>query len=300
MSMNPTANRRGMIFMVVAMALFAANDAGTKYAAATLPVSEVMVLRGGFAIVFVLAVLAWRGELGETPKIFDWQVSLRGLAEAINGVLLISALALIPLGNVITIIQLVPFLMTIIAAITLGERVGWRRWLAVAAGFVGVLLVVKPASGAFDSASLFALAATFTILLRDMLARSIGGRVPAFVVALASIIAGIVVGAAGSIFQTWQTPDMATLFALLASGIFLVLAQYFIVLAYRGTELSAVAPFRYSIVAFAVVYGFIVFREVPDTLSFAGMAIMTVAGIYMLHREATRSRLRPSARINPP
>jgi drug/metabolite transporter (DMT)-like permease len=72
------------------------------------------------------------------------------------------------------------------------------------------------------------------------------------------------------------------------------------VLAYRGTELSAVAPFRYSIVAFAVVYGFIVFREVPDTLSFAGMAIMTVAGIYMLHREATRSRLRPSARINPP
>ena len=128
------ANRRGMIFMVIAMALFAANDAGTKYAAATLPVSEVMVLRGSFAIVFLIAILAWRGELKDTPKMFDWQVSLRGFAEAVTGVLLISALALIPLGNVISIIQLVPFLMTIIAAVTLGEAVGWRRWTAVIVG----------------------------------------------------------------------------------------------------------------------------------------------------------------------
>jgi drug/metabolite transporter (DMT)-like permease len=287
-----SANRRGMIFMIMAMALFAANDAGTKYAAATLPVSEVMVLRGAFATVFLIAVLVWRGEIKDTPKMFDWQVSLRGCAEAVTGVLLISALALIPLGNVISIIQLVPFLMTIIAAMMLGESVGIRRWIAVAAGFVGVLLVVKPASSAFDAASLFALAATFTILLRDMLARSIGSRVPAFVVALASIVAGIAIGAIGSFFQEWRTPDAATFFSLFLSGIFLVLAQFFIVLAYRGTELSAVAPFRYSIVAFAVVYGFIVFREVPDTLSLAGMAILTVAGVYMLHREAARSRLR--------
>ena len=284
------ANRRGMIFMVLAMALFAANDAGTKFAVKVVPVSEVMVLRGGFALVFLALVLWWRGELRDTPKIFDWQVSLRGFAEAANGVLLISALALIPLGNVITIIQLVPFLMTVIAAVTLGERVGWRRWIAVAAGFAGVLFVVKPATGAFDAASLFALVATFTILLRDMLARSIGTRVPAFIVALASILAGIVVGAAGSFFQPWQWPDATALAGCLASGIFLVLAQYFIVLAYRGTELSAVAPFRYSIVLFAVVYGFIFFREVPDLWSFVGMAIMIVAGVYMLHREAMRSR----------
>jgi drug/metabolite transporter (DMT)-like permease len=284
------ANRLGMIFMVLAMALFAANDAGTKYAVKSLPVSEVMVLRGGFALIFLAIILAWRGELHDTPKIFDWQVSLRGFAEAVNGVLLISALALIPLGNVITIIQLVPFIMTIIGAIMLGERVGWRRWISVAAGFVGVILVVKPATASFDVASLFALTATFTILLRDMLARSIGTRVPAFVVALASIVAGIVVGAAGAFFQPWSMPDAMTLLSCLASGICLVLAQFFIVLAYRGTELSAVAPFRYSIVMFAVFYGFIFFREVPDLWSFAGMAIMILAGLYVLHREAMRSR----------
>jgi drug/metabolite transporter (DMT)-like permease len=283
-------NRRGMIYMVLAMALFAANDAGTKLAVKTVPVSEVMVLRGGFALIFLVAILWWRGELRDTPKIFDWQVSLRGFAEAANGVLLISALAMIPLGNVITIIQLVPFLMTIIAAMTLGERVGWRRWISVAAGFIGVLLVVKPATGAFDTASLFALTATFTILLRDMLARSIGSRIPAFVVALASILAGIVVGVAGASFQPWQSPDAITLMSCLGSGICLVLAQYFIVLAYRNTELSAVAPFRYSIVLFAVIYGFVFFREVPDLWSFAGMAIMILAGVYMLHREATRTR----------
>jgi drug/metabolite transporter (DMT)-like permease len=284
------ANRRGMIFMVLAMALFAANDAGTKYAVKTIPVSEVLVVRGGFALVFLSLVLWWRGELRDAPKIFDWQVSLRGFAEAANGVLLISALAFIPLGNVITIIQLVPFIMTIIAAVSLGENVGWRRWIAVGAGFVGVIFVVKPATGAFEMASLFALTATFTILLRDMLARSIGARVPAFIVALGSILAGIAVGIAGSFFQQWQAPDAMTLVSCLASGVCLVLAQYFIVLAYRGTELSAVAPFRYSIVLFAVIYGFAFFREVPDTWSFIGMAIMVLAGLYMLHREAMRSR----------
>lgn len=285
-----TANRRGMIFMVLAMALFAANDAGTKYAVKTIPVSEVLVVRGGFALVFLAIILGWRNELRDMPKIFDWQVSLRGFAEATNGVLLISALAFIPLGNVITIIQLVPFIMTIIAAVSLGENVGWRRWIAVAAGFVGVLFVVKPVTGAFDAASLFAITATFTILLRDMLARSIGSRVPAFVVALASILAGIAVGAAGSLLQPWRMPDAMTLLSCFASGICLVLAQYFIVLAYRGTELSVVAPFRYSIVVFAVIYGFIVFREVPDLWSFVGMAIMIVAGLYMLHRETLRAR----------
>lgn len=283
------ANRRGMIFMVLAMALFAANDAGTKYAVRTIPVSEVLVIRGGLALIFLALILWWRGELRDAPKVLDWQVSVRGLAEAATGVLLISALALIPLGNVITIIQLVPFIMTIIGAVSLGEKVGWRRWLAVGAGFAGVLFVVKPATGAFDVASLFALAATFTILLRDMLARSIGARVPAFVVALGSILAGILVGAAGSLFQQWQAPDALTLVSCLCSGVCLVLAQYFIVLAYRGTELSAVAPFRYSIVVFGVLYGFIIFSELPDLWSFAGMALMICAGIYMLHREARRT-----------
>jgi len=290
MSDTSTANRRSMIFMVLAMALFAANDAGTKYAVREIPVTEVMFIRGVFALLFLAVVLWWRDELRDTPKMFDWEVSLRGFAEAANGVLLISALALIPLGNVITIIQLVPFLMTVIGALMLGERVGWRRWLAVAAGFLGVILVVKPATGAFDAASLFAIAATFSILSRDLLARSIGLRVPAFIVALASVLAGIVIGVGGAYFQAWQMPHAAVLLSCLASGICLVLAQYFIVLAYHRTELSVVAPLRYSIVVFAVFYGFVFFHEVPDAWSLTGMAIMIAAGLYMLHREALRSR----------
>jgi drug/metabolite transporter (DMT)-like permease len=285
-----SANRRGMAFMVIAMALFAANDAGTKFAAATLPVSEIMTIRGGFALAFLLIVLLWRGELGAWPQIADWQVSLRGGAEAVTGILLISALALIPFGNVIAIIQLVPFVMTVIGAYLLREAVGWRRWLAVGAGFGGVLLVVKPATAGFDMASLLALTATLTILLRDMLARAIGSRVPAFIVALASIVAGIAIGLAGLAVQSWSAPDLATVAVLGAAGICLVLAQFFIVVAYRDTELSAVAPFRYSIVAFAVIYGLVFFAELPDAFSLGGMAIMIAAGIYMLHRERLRSR----------
>lgn len=283
-------NRRGMLFMVLAMALFAANDAGTKFAVKSIPVSEILLIRGCFALLLLLAILWWRGELGESLKVFDFQVSLRGFAEATNGVLLISAIAYIPLGNVITIVQLVPFIMTIIAAVSFGEKVGWRRWIAVSAGFLGVILVVKPATGSFESASLFALTATFTILLRDMLARSIGTRVPAFVVALGSILAGIVVGAGGLFYQSWQSPDAMALLSCMISGFCLVLAQYFIVLAYRGPELSAVAPFRYSIVVFAVFYGVIFFAEMPDIWSLAGMGIMILAGLYMLQREALRSR----------
>lgn len=275
--------------MVLAMALFSANDAGTKFAVKEVPVSEVIFLRGIFALVFVVAILWWRDELRDALKIFDWQVSLRGFAEAANGVLLISALALIPLGNVITIIQLVPFIITILGAVMFGERVGWRRWIAVAAGFLGVLLVVKPATSGFDIASIFALSATFTILLRDMLARSIGDRIPAFVVTLGSIVTGILVGGVGSAFQSWHIPGAITVIALLGSGFCLVLAQFFIVIAHRGPELSAVAPFRYSIVLFAVMYGFVLFAEIPDGWSLAGMAIMILSGLYMLRREAKRA-----------
>lgn len=279
-----------MAFMVIAMALFAANDAGTKFAAATLPVSEIMTIRGGFALIFLLMVLLWRGELGAWPQIADWQVSLRGLAEAVTGILIISALALIPLGNVIAIVQLAPFLMTLIAAFLLREAVGWRRWLAVGAGFGGVLLVVKPATAGFDPASLLALVATLTILLRDMLARAIGNRVPAFIVALASIVLGVAIGLAGLAVQSWPWPDLTTVAVLAGAGICLVLAQFFIVVAYRNTELSAVAPFLYSIVAFAVLYGFLFFAELPDILSLGGMAVMIASGVYMLHRERLRSR----------
>jgi drug/metabolite transporter (DMT)-like permease len=279
-----------MLFMVLAMALFSANDAGTKLAVKEVPVSEVMFLRGVFALIFIAAVLWWRGELRDTPKVFEWRVSLRGFAEAGSGLLLISAFALMPLGNVITIVQLVPFIMTIIGAVALGERVGWRRWIAVGAGFLGVLFVVKPGTAVFDTASLFALAATFTILLRDMLARWIGTKIPAFVVTLGSIAAGVLVGAAGSMFQTWQTPGALTILSAVISGVCLVLAQFFIVLAYRGTELSAVAPFRYSIVLFAVMYGFVLFSDIPDGWSLAGMAIMILSGLYMLHRETMRAR----------
>jgi drug/metabolite transporter (DMT)-like permease len=301
MSDTSTSNRRSMIFMVLAMALFAANDAGTKYAVREIPVTEVMFIRGVFALLFLAVVLWWRDELRDTPKMLDWEVSLRGFAEAANGVLLISALALIPLGNVITIIQLVPFLMTVIGALMLGERVGWRRWLAVAAGFLGVIFVVKPATGAFDAASLFAVAATFTILSRDLLARSIGLRVPAFIVALASVLAGIVIGVGGAYFQAWQMPHAAVLLSCLASGICLVLAQYFIVLAYhRHRTLRGRSTSLFD----RGLCGLVRLRFLPAKFrtrwSLTGMAIMIAAGLYMLHREALRSRgERKRQRINP-
>jgi drug/metabolite transporter (DMT)-like permease len=287
---DASANYRGILAMIGAGASFSANDACTKLAVKWIPATEIVAIRGVFTFIFALLIIAARGELTQIRYITNWVLTLRALAEAGAGLLLVTALAFMPIANVTAILLIQPFLMAIAAVLLFKQMVGPRRWAAIAVGFLGMLLVVKPATEAFDAISLLALAAAFLALTRDLLTRRLRAEVPTTVVTLATALVGLVVGVLGAAAEKWVVPDFRTLAIVALSAAFIVLAYIFIVIAFRGTDVSLVAPFRYAIVIFAVIFGIILFAEIPDLISFAGIGLIVGAGLYLLHREAMQRR----------
>jgi drug/metabolite transporter (DMT)-like permease len=249
-----------------------------------------MALRGAFTAVIVLAIIAWRGEFGRLHHVIDTTVMTRSGAEATVGLLLIYALALMPIADVTAILLVQPFMLTIAGVIIFKETVGWRRWLAVAGGFVGMLLVVKPGTSAFDAVSLVVVLAAVLVVVRDIATRKMRADVPTNGIVLLTATLGILIGGAGSLRGNWVMPDLEAWIAVVVAAAFFVFAIMLGVIAFRDTDVSVVAPFRYALVVFAVIYGIILFREFPDAWSFAGIAMIVGAGLYVLHREAVRQR----------
>lgn len=287
---SPSANYRGILAMIGACACFSANDAATKLASQYLPVTEIVAIRAIFTLLFALLIIALRRELAALPRITDPYLMLRALIETITGILIIYALSLMPIANLTAILLVQPFLMTIVGVYVLKETVGWRRWMAVAAGFAGMLLVMKPGTADFDQTSLVALTAAFLVLARDYLVRKIRAEVPTTVISFATALVSVPIGLLGAAVEPWKMPEPYSFIVVVVSAAFLVFAFILMVAAFRGTEVSAVSPFRYSIVVFAVIFGVAVFGEFPDGVALAGIGIIVAAGIYMLHRETMRQR----------
>jgi drug/metabolite transporter (DMT)-like permease len=285
-----SANYRGILAMVGACAFFSANDAATKIATQYLPVSEIVTIRAVFTLLFAFLFIVWRSELAALPHIRNPYLLLRGLCEALTGVLIIYGLSLMPLANVTAILLVQPFLLTMVGMLYLGEDVGWRRWLAVCAGFIGMLLVIKPGTEAFDATSLIVVAAAFCVLGRDLLVRKIHSEVPTTVITFSTALLTLPLGLIGLLFQPWSLPPLYPLLICIVAAAFLVIAFVLMIVAFRSAQVSAVSPFRYSIIVFSVVYGYLVFGNVPDATSFVGIGIIVFAGLYSLHRETVRKQ----------
>jgi drug/metabolite transporter (DMT)-like permease len=293
------ANYRGILAMIGGSACFSANDAATKFAAQHLPVSEIVAARAGVALLIAVLVIAWRRELYAIAAIRNPYLILRASTEAIIGVLVIYSLSLMPIANFTAIILIQPFIMTAIGAIWFREKVGWRRWTAVVAGFAGMLFVMKPATADFELVSLVALLAALLSLTRDLLVRQIHAQVPTTVISFSTALFAVPVGLLGATMQPWTMPDAASLIAIAIAAAFLFAAFILTVLAFRATDVSAVSPFRYSIIVFAFVFGVAIFGEVPDPISLAGIGIIVTAGLYMLHRERIRRLGQPADKPPP-
>lgn len=279
------ANYRGILAMIGACACFSANDAATKLAAQSLPVTQIVAIRAAFTLLFAFLIIAWRSEIRALPRIRDPYLMLRAVIEAVTGLLIIYALSRMPIADLTAILLVQPFLMTLVGVLVLKEAVGWRRWAAVAAGFVGMLLVMKPGTAGFDSVSLIALLSAFLVLARDLLVRKIRAEVPTTVISFSTALFAVPLGLAGAFTETWPVPPLYPLLAVVVAAAFLVFAFILMVSAFRGTDVSAVSPFRYSIVVFAVIFGVLVFGEIPDAASLLGIGVIVAAGLYMLHRE---------------
>ncbi|MFN8829393.1 MAG: DMT family transporter [Labrys sp. (in: a-proteobacteria)] len=285
------ANRRGMAAMVAAMGCFVVNDTLVKLSSASLPPTQIMAIRGLFASLAVLVLILALGQWRKVRLLIARPALLRCLLEAIVTGLFVTALAHVTLGAITAILQVAPLVLTALSAILLREQVGWRRWAAVLFGFFGVILIIRPGLDGLDFYATLAVACAVMVAFRELSTRWVSVETPTVVLTLGTTMAVMLAGAVCIPFEPWHPVSGATLVKLAIAGLLVASGNWFIITAYRGTEVSAVGPFRYSIVLFAMVIGYFVFAEVPDAIAILGTVIVVASGLYAAHREMVRRRL---------
>ncbi|MCC7346057.1 MAG: DMT family transporter [Variibacter sp.] len=290
MGPSTSDNRRGIIALVVATGGFAANDAVVKTVARVVPLGEVLFVRGLMTSLLVGTVLTALGHFGSLRQAGHRVVLARSMAEALAALLFTSALIHMPLADLSAIVMISPLVITALCVVLFKESVGWRRWSAIAVGFAGTLFVIKPTPGSFDAWALLGVACAFAAAGRDILTRRLPAGIPSIVVSFMAAVAVTIVGALLGLGESWRPLTTQELVLLAMGAVALAAGNFFVVLAFRGVEISAVAPFRYSILLWAGLAGYLVFGEVPDRWSAAGAALIVASGVYALHRERVRAR----------
>lgn len=277
--------------MVAAMAFFVLNDSFVKLAAGHFPTGQLILLRGFVAILSSLALVAALGHLRSLPALANRLVIIRGLMEGLVAFTFITALANLPLANITAILQAASLIVVALAAALGIEQVGWRRWLAVGVGFVGVLLVVRPGLDGFNAYALVGLACAFIVGARDLMTRRIASDIPSPVVAVGSTIMVCLVGLLFSFTETWRPLAPLESLYLVVAGVLVAAGNYAIIVAYRDGDVSVVSALRYTVLIFALILGFVIWGDWPDRLALLGAALIVASGLYAMHRERVRRRM---------
>lgn len=284
-----TDNTRGILTMSASVVVFIFNDALVKLAAETVPGIQAIGLRGVFATMWCGLALLASGAWRQVAGIARPTVLLRGALEAASAILYLIALFHIPFAIATAVNLSTPLLLSVLAVLFLKENVHWRRWSAVIAGFVGVLMVIQPRTGDINAWTWVVLASALIGAFRDILSRYVPASVPTLVVSLSSASVVAVVGCAWALVEGWQPMTAREAGLLLASSLLLATGYQLLVLALRsGAEFSVIGSFRYASILWALGIGYVVWGDVPNALALAGIAVIVAAGLYILHRERVR------------
>lgn len=289
-SLAAAANRRGILYMLGAVACFVANDALVKYASQSLPAAQLIFLRGAMATALVLAVAQASGATARLRESMRGWVLIRAAVDAVATMLYLSSLFQLPIANATAINLAAPIFMTVFAAMFMHERVGFARWLAIAIGFMGVVLIIQPRAEGFNIYALVCLAGTVLHATRDLLTRRIAADVPSILITLATAGAVTLLAGGLSLLQGWRVFGAAQLGLLALASVFLAAGYYLIINSMRHGEMSLIAPFRYSGLLFAVVLGYTIWGDVPNLVAWCGISLLVGSGLYVLYHERRRVR----------
>lgn len=295
--MKHTDNTAATLLMVGAMAAFAVEDLFLKRAAMALPPGQVIAMMGlGGACVF-WAMAAFKGQKVLTTRALKGAPFLRSLSEAGATMLYITALALIPLSVNSALLQASPLVVTMGAALFLGEPVGWRRWTAIGVGFAGVLIVLQPWNDGFQAAGILTVFCVVALASRDLSTRAMPTDIGTFPLVswayMALVPAGVILMAIGGHHLTAIDPTRWFDLAMaLVSGLF---GYYAVTAATRLGEAAAIAPFRYTRLVFALILAMLFLGERPGPAMLIGATLIIASGLYTFARE----RMRAKARVLP-
>ncbi|WP_313591175.1 DMT family transporter [Agrobacterium cavarae] len=286
-----TDNTRGALLMALAMASFTVNDAFTKSVTPYINIGQILFVRGVMTCVLVYVIARHMGALRPLKTMLRPVILMRCLCEISASILYLKALSMMQFANVAAIMQSLPLAVTLGAALFLKEPVGWRRWIAILVGFLGVLVILRPGPEGFTSGALLVLGAMFVTAGRDLLTRRMYADVPSMAVTMTTTVVNTLFGAALIMpFGGWQPMDTYVWSHLVAAAFLVVIGYQAVITAMRSGDISFVAPFRYTSMIWAFSIGFFFFGDHLDVWTLSGTAIIVASGLYTFYRESRRHR----------
>ena len=287
--MNSRRNVRGILAMLVAVALFGLMDTGLKLLAPHYPPLQVAALRALSSLPLVLAFVAWRGAFGTLLRV-RWPLHLlRGVLGI--GMLSLFAYALrhLPLAEAYAIFFIAPLLITLLSGPMLGERVGKARWIAIAVGLLGVVVVLRPTgTGMFTLAGGAVLLAAACYSISAITVRIVN-RTDSIESQVFWLMAMVGFGASALAWPQWTPVRAADAWVLVGIAVTGFGGQLSITEAFRNGEASAIAPFEYSALAWGLAIDWLIWQTLPDAWMLSGAAIIVASGIYLVRHEAVHA-----------
>lgn len=282
----------GILLMVTAMALLPVYNGTAKYLSADYPLAQVVWARYFFHLAVLLPLVLWRyGPRALIPARLRLQI-LRGTLLVADTFLFFGALALIPLADTLALTFVAPLMLTALSALALGEHVGLRRWSAVAIGFAGTLIIIRPGFAAFEPGALLALGAGTAYAVYQLLTRKLAGSAPPLVTLGYTALVGTLAMTA-TLPAYWVTPNLHDLVLMVGMGATAAVAHFLIISAFDRAQASLLAPLNYCEMIGAVAIGYVVFGDFPDSWTWVGVLVLIGSGVYISLRER---RVRPRPR----
>jgi drug/metabolite transporter (DMT)-like permease len=278
---------RGIALILASTVFLGASDVTAKYLSATLPSIEIAGIRFlVFALIMVPAMLPGSPLFALRSERPGLQV-MRGVALLLSSLFFISGLRFLPIAEASATGFVAPLFVTALSIVFLGESVGVRRWLATAVGLIGVMIILRPGSGAFHPAAIFPIVSALAWACTLIMTRMMSGREHAITIMTYSSIVGVCVISALVPF-VWVTPSWHDVLFGVFIGVASTAGQWIVVLAFRYADASVLAPFSYTQLVWVSILGFLVFGEVPDVWTVTGAAFIVASGLYTAHRERIR------------
>ncbi|MGV6840694.1 MAG: DMT family transporter [Planktomarina sp.] len=286
-----TQNMRGAVLMILSTTAFTINDAFIRAIGGDIPAMQMLMLRTGMVVavlfLFVTATRSW--QFDRTSR-RDWRlIVLRGISEVAAAYFIVQALFNMGLAEVTAILQILPLVIPLVAALFLNEPLGWRRMLAIGVGFVGMLLIVKP-GGDFNTYTIYALLGVVSVTARDLAARQIGHHISPVTLAFYMALSVFIAAGGVTMTQPWVPVDFDIWLYIAGAAVAILFGYILAVQVMRFGDVAFTSQFRYFGLIAALVIGYAVFREWPDDLTLLGALIVVSMGVFAMYRERRASK----------
>ena len=273
-----------ILLLLGALTLLPIMDGCAKLLSQSLSVYEITWARYFFHWIILLPILLARYSWSAfRPARMTMQLG-RSTILLIGTTLFFFGLSYMPVADTLALFFISPLVATLLSALLLKERVGPRRLGAVLVGFIGALIILNPGFGVFRWPALFPIASGLCYGFYAIATRKLAGSAPPLVTAgFTALVGAVVMSASAPLY--WVTPTLAQFGIMIVIGFIAALGHYLVILAYERAEASLLAAFAYYEIVMAVIVGFVMFGDFPDTRTWVGIAVLAASGIYISMRE---------------